>query len=105
MASVTSIHPSTAIGAEVPRKRGGIMSAFAPLSSRRFALTVRTPRELFVPLLTPILFALVIAPALKKAFQAGADYESFVAIGSVGVLIPLNMMFAGISAIIDRESG
>src|SRR5437870_3534245 len=77
----------------------------ATLSKRRFQLTVRTPRELFVPLLTPILFALVIAPALKQALHTSASYESFVAIGTVGLLIPLNTMFSGLSVIVDRESG
>jgi len=75
------------------------------LSRRRLELTVRTPRELFVPLLTPILFALVIAPALKTALHTNASYEAFVAIGTVGLLIPLNMMFSGISVIVDREQG
>jgi ABC-2 type transport system permease protein len=105
MASVTTARPSPAFAAEKRSARGGIMSAFATLSSRRFALTVRTPRELFVPLLTPILFALVIAPALKVALNTSAAYESFVAVGTVGLLIPLNTMFSGLSVIIDRESG
>ena len=84
------------------------MTALAPtatLARRRFQLTARTPRELFVPLLTPIMFALVIAPALKAALHTDAAYESFVAIGTVGLLIPLNTMFAGLGAIVDRESG
>src|ERR671924_783549 len=75
------------------------------LSRRRFQLSARTPRELFVPLLTPIMFALVIAPALKAALHTDAAYESFVAIGTVGLLIPLNTMFAGIGVIVDREQG
>src|ERR671924_1536870 len=75
------------------------------LSRRRFQLTARTPRELFVPLLTPIMFALVIAPALKTALHTGASYESFVAIGTVGLLIPLNTMFSGLGVIVDRVSG
>ena len=82
--------------------------SFAPvatLSRRRFQLTLRTPRELFVPLLTPLLFALVIAPALKAALHTSAAYESFVAIGTVGLLIPLNTMFSGLSVIVDREAG
>ena len=77
----------------------------ATLSRRRFQLTARTPRELLVPLITPILFALVIAPALKQALHTDASYEAFVAIGTVGLLIPLNMMFAGIGVIVDRENG
>jgi len=77
----------------------------ATLARRRFVLTTRTPRELLVPLLTPILFALVIAPALKEALHTGDAYESYVAIGTIGLLIPLNTMFSGLSVIVDRETG
>jgi len=58
-----------------------------------------------VPLLTPILFALVIAPALRQALHTSTTYEAFVATGTIGLLIPLNTMFAGLSVIVDRESG
>jgi ABC-2 type transport system permease protein len=75
------------------------------LARRRFQLSARTPRELVVPLLTPILFALVIAPALKQALHTSSAYESFVATGTIGLLIPLNTMFAGIGVLVDRESG
>jgi ABC-2 type transport system permease protein len=91
----------------LPRPRAARLP-FAPLATlvgRRFQLTVSTPRELLVPLLTPILFALVIAPALKEALHTSAAYEAFVATGTIGLLIPLNTMFAGLGAIVDRESG
>jgi ABC-2 type transport system permease protein len=81
------------------------LSPLATLSRRRFQLTARTPRELLVPLLTPIMFALVIAPSLKTALHTGASYESYVAVGTIGLLIPLNTMFAGLGVIVDRESG
>jgi ABC-2 type transport system permease protein len=77
----------------------------ATLARRRFQLSARTPRELVVPLLTPILFALVIAPALKQALHTSSAYEAFVATGTIGLLIPLNTMFAGIGVLVDRESG
>jgi ABC-2 type transport system permease protein len=80
-------------------------SAVATLAQRRFRLTARTPRELLVPLLTPIMFALVIAPALKTALHTATGYEAYVAIGTVGLLIPLNTMFAGIGVIVDRREG
>src|SRR3989442_12249924 len=80
-------------------------AAVTTLARRRFELTTRTPRGLFVPLLTPVLFALVIAPALKSALHTAASYEAFVATGTVGLLIPLNTMFAGLSVIVDRENG
>src|SRR5436190_9997986 len=86
-------------------RRPGVRRAVATLAQRRFALTARTPRELVVPLTTPILFALVIAPALKTALHTSAAYESYVAIGTVGLLVPLNAMFLGIGSIVDRISG
>ncbi|HEX4526340.1 MAG TPA: ABC transporter permease [Gaiellaceae bacterium] len=81
---------------------------FGPLATlvrRRLQLSARTPRELVVPLLTPILFALIIAPALKEALHTSTAYEAFVATGTIGLLIPLNTMFAGIGVLVDRESG
>jgi len=85
-----------------------VRNPFGPLTTlvtRRFQLSARTPRELIVPLMTPILFALVIAPALKEALHTSTSYESFVATGTIGLLIPLNTMFAGIGVLIDRETG
>src|SRR5262249_34452025 len=43
--------------------------------------------------------------AVKTALNTDASYESFVAIGTVGLLIPLNTMFSGLSVIVDRVSG
>jgi ABC-2 type transport system permease protein len=87
------------------RHRAPIASPLGTLARRRFQLTTRTPRELFVPLLTPALFALVIAPALMTALHTSAAYESFIAVGTIGLLIPLNTMFSGLSVIIDRDTG
>src|SRR5207253_6895982 len=98
MATIASSAPRT-------HARPPLAGPLATLARRRFQLTTRTPRELFVPLLTPILFALVIAPALKAALHTTAAYESFIAIGTIGLLIPLNTMFSGLSVITDRENG
>ena len=81
------------------------LAPLGTLAKRRFQLTARTPRELVVPLLTPIMFALVIAPALKTALHTSAAYESYVAIGTVALLVPLNTFFLGLGVIVDRESG
>ena len=81
------------------------LSPLITLAGRRFQLSARTPRELVVPLLTPILFALVIAPALKEALHTGSAYEAFVATGTIGLLIPLNTMFAGLGVLVDGETG
>src|SRR3954469_1185232 len=84
------------------------VAALQTLSSRRLALTARTPRQIVVPLLTPVMFALVIAPALKEALGglgAHIAYTAFVAVGTVGLLVPFTAVFAGLSVIVDRDSG
>ena len=93
--------------ATLPRRRAShpTLPLLATLARRRLRLTTRTPRELVVPLLTPIMFALVIAPALRHALHTGAAYQAFVAVGTAGLLIPLNTMFAGLGVIGDREQG
>ncbi|HZQ88221.1 MAG TPA: ABC transporter permease [Acidimicrobiales bacterium] len=82
-------------------------TAFAALSRRRVALSAHTPRELLVPLVTPILFADVIAPALAKTMGVfrGIDYVSFVAVGTIGLLVPLACVLGGVGMIVDRQSG
>jgi ABC-type polysaccharide/polyol phosphate export permease len=83
-------------------------TALLTLSRRRLTLSAHTPRELVVPLVTPVLFALVIAPALGTvlgSLRGGIDYMSFVALATVGLLVPINTMFSGIGVIVDRQSG
>jgi ABC-2 type transport system permease protein len=97
-----------AISGRRPRRPVATGRAMVTITRRRFALSASTPRELLVPLLTPILFALVIAPALAKMVShvsGGLDYSTFVAVGTVGLLVPLSCTFAGIGVIVDRESG
>jgi ABC-2 type transport system permease protein len=82
--------------------------ALRRLAARRAALTAHNPRQIAVPMLTPILFALVIAPALKTALgglHTSIDYIAFVAVGTVGLLVPLATTFAGLSVLVDRDSG
>ncbi len=78
------------------------------LYRRRLRLLAGNPRELIVPLATPILFAIVIGPALKKAlgsFNPRVDYLTFVSIATVVLLVPLNAMLSGLSVFADREHG
>ena len=96
----------TSRNAAAPRTSLG--RALRTLASRRAALTAHNPRQIAVPMLTPILFALVIAPALKTALgglHTNIDYTAFVAVGTVGLLVPLATTFAGLSVIVDRDSG
>jgi ABC-2 type transport system permease protein len=103
--SATSPEVELELVAPLPALHPTPFSPLATLARRRFQLSARTPRELVVPLLTPILFALVIAPALKQALHTSASYEAFVATGTIGLLIPLTTMFAGIGVLVDREAG
>jgi ABC-2 type transport system permease protein len=93
-----------ALGARPQARWAG---ALIPLALRRIALTARNPRQIAVPMLTPILFAVVIAPALKTALGGlrQFDYTAFVSVGTVGLLVPLTAAFAGLSVIVDRDSG
>ena len=100
--------PPTRIQPPVARSRAATspFAGFATLSRRRFSLSARTPREIIVPLLTPILFASVIAPTLAKGMSGGPiDYLSFVAVGTIGLLVPLSCVLGGIGMIVDRDSG
>jgi ABC-2 type transport system permease protein len=103
--TVTTLPPVARATRSGTATNGG--RAFSTLARRRLALSARTPREILVPLLTPVLFALVIAPALASIGPKvhGLDYMSFAAVGTVALLIPINCMFSGIGVIIDRESG
>ncbi len=82
--------------------------AVLTLARRRAMLTASNPRQIAVPLLGPALLALILAPALKKAtggLHSNVDYTSFVGVGAVGLVIPLSSVFAGLSVIVDRNSG
>src|SRR5258708_4229279 len=106
MAVITSAPSSATRWVSRPAMDNG-MSAFRTLSRRRFALSTHTPREIIVPLLTPILFADVLGPALAKAPGGfhGCDSLSFVAVGTIGLLVPLSCILGGIGMIVDRQSG
>src|SRR5271165_564389 len=95
----------------VPERRArgaSARSALLTLARRRAALTASNPRQIIVPLIGPALLALVVAPALSVAtggLRSHIDYESFVGVGAVGLVVPLTCIFAGLSVIVDRHSG
>ena len=83
-------------------------TALVALSRRRLSLTARTPRDIIVPLVTPVLYAVVIAPALGTvlgSLHGGIDYMTFIALATVGLVVPFNTMFSGIGVIVDRQAG
>jgi ABC-2 type transport system permease protein len=90
------------------RRRTRTAGTLATLARRRAALTASNPRQILVPLLGPAILALVVAPALKVAtggLHSHIDYLAFVGVGTVGLVVPLSSIFAGLSVIVDRHSG
>jgi len=108
---MTTISPTLDLPARIavaPRRRRGSLAAVATLARRRLALSARTPRELLIPILTPLLFAIVIAPALADTFGAtpgGVDYMTFVAVSTLGLLVPLSCVQSGLGVVVDRLGG
>src|SRR6059058_4327010 len=104
---MSAIAESLAI--ELPRaRRTRTAGALATLARRRAALTASNPRQILVPLLGPAILAVVVAPALKVAtggLRSHIDYQAFVGVGTVGLVVPLSCIFAGLSVIVDRHSG
>src|SRR6516225_12001646 len=93
---------ATALPHAAPR-----LAALVTLTGRRLALTLRNPRAILLPLATPVLIAVVIAPALARAAGpiSGLDYMTYLAIGTAGLVVPLSAMQAGLGVIVDRKSG
>jgi ABC-2 type transport system permease protein len=103
MTTLTLPVPPVALPGSPPRIR-----PLPALTMRRLALTVRSPRSLLVPLLPPVLFALVVAPALAYSVAPPGHrtaYMTFFCVATAGLLIPLNCMFSGIGVLLDRQQG
>ncbi|MFL5823390.1 MAG: ABC transporter permease [Solirubrobacteraceae bacterium] len=104
---MSAIAENPRIALRAPARARGV-SLVLTLAKRRASLTTKTPRQIAVPLLGPVLLALVVAPALKVAtggLHSHIDYTSFVGVGAVGLVIPLSCVFAGLSVLVDRHSG
>jgi ABC-2 type transport system permease protein len=84
------------------------LRALGVLVGRRLALTAHSPRQVLAPLANPILFPVVVAPAIGATLGAarpGVDYTTFVAVGTVGLLVAISCVFSGLAVIVDRDSG
>ncbi len=104
---MSAIADPLAIKLRRPR-RAWSAGALVTLARRRAALTASNPRQILVPLLGPAILAMVVAPALKVAtggLRSPIDYQSFVGVGTVGLVVPLSCIFAGLSVIVDRHTG
>jgi ABC-2 type transport system permease protein len=105
--SATTISSPHRAARPTTRRPPALGHALLGLTARRLALTLRTPRAILLPLATPVLIAVVIAPALAKTAGpiGGIDYMTYVAIGTAALVVPLSCMQAGLGVIVDRKSG
>src|SRR3974390_44418 len=96
----------TAITTDVPAGRwdlkpepttGTQLRALGTLTGRRLALSLRNPRAILLPLATPVLIALVIAPALGQAVGHinGIVYMTYVAVGTAALVVPPSFLQPG----------
>ncbi len=78
------------------------------LYQRRMAVTTKTLATSIGPTVLPVLWILVIAPALDKAlggFNPSIDYYTFLAIAQITFIVPFTAMFNGLNVIVDRQFG
>jgi ABC-2 type transport system permease protein len=83
-------------------------AGFLPLYRRRVAIAVKTPIALISQALMPVLWVLVVGPALARAGAGSTshlDYYSYVAIGQIVFVLPFSAMFAGLTVLNDRNFG
>ncbi len=62
---------------------GNMTLGLSTLYQRRLALITKTPKGIFAPMATSVLFALVVAPALAEAlgsFNPDIDYMTYVVV-------------------------
>jgi ABC-2 type transport system permease protein len=77
------------------------------LYRRRLAVALNNPIAITGQLLLPVLWVLVVGPALARAFGgvSHVDYFTYIAIGQIVFIIPFSAMFAGLVVIQDRYAG
>jgi ABC-2 type transport system permease protein len=105
MTTATTTAPVTVLPAPTISRPTNVVPT---LALRRLALTIRSPRAVAIPLLAPLLFALVVAPALGNTLAGPGQhrtYMTFVALAAAGLLIPVNCMFTGLGVLTDRQHG
>src|SRR3970040_382685 len=78
------------------------------LYRRRIAVSTKTASGMIGQVVPPLLWVLVLAPALDTAlgsFNPQVDYYTYVALAQVAFLIPFTSMFSGINVIVDKDFG
>jgi len=85
-----------------------VWSGIPALYTRRARITLKGASAMVGQLASPVLWILVVGPAMAKAlggFAPGIDYFTYVAVGQIAFLVPFTAMFAGTTVITDRLFG
>ena len=83
-------------------------TGFTALYRRRLSVSLSQPAALAGQVLTPVLWVLVVGPALTRAFGGfthQVNYTSYVSLGQVVFILPFSAMFAGLTTMFDRDWG
>jgi ABC-2 type transport system permease protein len=75
---------------------------------RRLGVATKSISGLVGLMTPPVLWVLVIAPALADAlggFSSDVDYYTFVAVSQACFIVPFTSMFSGINVIVDKDFG
>jgi ABC-2 type transport system permease protein len=83
-------------------------AGFTALYRRRLSVSLSQPAAVAGQLLTPVLWVLVVGPALTRAFGGFAhdvNYTSYVSLGQVVFILPFSALFAGLTTMSDRDWG
>ena len=84
------------------------MHGTGTLYRRRLSVTTKTLSGTIGTTVLPVLWILVIAPALDKAlggFNPNIDYYTFLAVAQITFVVPFTAMFNGLNVILDRQFG
>jgi ABC-2 type transport system permease protein len=85
-----------------------VLAGTPALYLRRLQLSAKGTSAMIGQLASPILWVLVVGPAMAKAlgnFAPGTDYYTYVAVGQIAFLVPFTAMFSGTTVIADRLFG
>jgi ABC-2 type transport system permease protein len=83
-------------------------AGLSPLYLRRLAVSGKTVSGIVGWLVAPMLWILVVGPALDSAlggFDPGVDYYTYISVGQATFLIPFVSIASGINVIVDRQFG
>jgi len=107
MSTTVATAAASAPGIGVAPHRGPL-AGLGTLYVRRLRVATKTVSGVIGQFLTPVLWVLVVAPALDTAlggFNPSIDYYTYVAVSQATFIVPFTAMFNGLNVIVDKDFG